>query len=87
MEAVKQITKEQLEKIVAQQNDLQALLTNIGILESQKHGLLHQIGELNKGIEEYKTELQNEYGAINISLEDGSYTLIETEEAEQVAAE
>jgi predicted nucleic acid-binding Zn-ribbon protein len=87
MEAVKQITKEQLEKIVTQQKDLQALLTNIGILESQKHGLLHQVGELNNTIEEYKVELQDEYGAINISLEDGSYTLMETEEAEQVAAE
>ena len=77
MEVVKQITKEQLEKIVAQQNDLQTLLTNIGILESQKHGFLHQLGELNKVIEDFKSELEAEYGAINISLEDGSYTEVE----------
>ena len=77
MEVVNQITKEQLEKIVAQQSDLQALLTNIGILESQKHGFLHQLGELNKVIEEFKGELEAEYGAINISLEDGSYTEVE----------
>jgi hypothetical protein len=83
MEVVKQITQEQLEKITNQQKDLQALLTNIGVLESQKHGFLHQIGELNKSIEDYKVELQNEYGAININLQDGSYTLIESEEIEQ----
>ncbi len=77
MEVVKQITKEQLEKIVAQQNDLQTLLTNIGVLESQKHGFLHQLGEVNKAIEEFKSELEAEYGAINISLEDGSYTEVE----------
>jgi hypothetical protein len=77
MEVVKQITKEQLEKIVAQQNDLQTLLANIGILESQKHGFLHQLGELNKVIEDFKSELEAEYGAINISLEDGSYTEVE----------
>jgi hypothetical protein len=77
MEVVKQITKEQLEKIVAQQKDLQSLLTNIGVLESQKHGFLHQLGELNKMIEEFKAELETEYGAVNINLEDGSYTEME----------
>jgi hypothetical protein len=79
MEVVKQITKEQLEKITTQQKDLQALLTNIGLLESQKHGFLHQIAEVNKTIEDFKTELQEEYGPININLEDGSYTEIEEE--------
>jgi len=77
MEVVKQITKEQLEKIVTQQKDLQALLTNIGILESQKHGFLHQLGEVNISIEEFKSELEAEYGAININIEDGSYTDVE----------
>lgn len=79
MEVVKQITKEQLEKITTQQKDLQTLLTNIGLLESQKHGFLHQIAEVNKLIEEFKNELQEEYGPININLEDGAYTDIEEE--------
>jgi len=79
MEVVKQITQEQLEKIVGQQKDLQALLTNIGLLESQKHGFLHQIADVNKAIEVFKTELEEEYGPININLEDGSYTEIELE--------
>lgn len=79
MEVVKQITQEQLEKVVNQQKDLQALLTNIGVLESQKHGFLHQIADVNKAIEEFKTELQEQYGPININLEDGTYTEI-TEE-------
>jgi len=86
MEVVKQITTEQLEKVVNQQKDLQALLTNIGLLESQKHGFLHQIAEVNKAVEDYKNELQEEYGPININLADGSYSLIE-EEAEVVEAE
>ena len=77
MEVVKQITQEQLSKIVDQQKDLQTLLANIGILESQKHGFLHQLGELNKAIEDFKSELEAEYGAVNINLEDGSYTEIE----------
>jgi predicted nucleic acid-binding Zn-ribbon protein len=76
MEVVKQITAEQLEKVVNQQKDLQALLTNIGVLETQKHGFLHQIADVNKAIEEFKTELQEQYGPININLENGSYTEI-----------
>jgi len=73
------ISAEHLETILKQQKDLQALLTNIGLLESQKHGFLHQIADVNKAVEEFKVELQHQYGAININLEDGSYTLIEEE--------
>jgi hypothetical protein len=58
------------------------LLTNIGILESQKHGFLHQLAEVNKAVEDYKNLLQEEYGPININLEDGTYTVIE-ENAEE----
>jgi len=82
MEVVKQITAVQLETIVNQQKELNALLTNIGVLESQKHGFLHQIAEVNKAIEDFKNVLQEEYGPININLEDGTYTLLDqTEEA------
>ncbi len=77
MENTKQITVEQLETIVTQQKDLQALLTNIGLLESQKHGFLHQIAEVNKSIDDFKNVLQEQYGAINIDLTDGSYAEVE----------
>ena len=77
MEVVKQITKEQLEKITEQQKSLQGLLTNIGVLESQKHGFLHQIADVNREIEDFKSALQEEYGPININLEDGTYTQLE----------
>jgi hypothetical protein len=80
MEITKQITAEQLEKIVAGQKDLSAILTNVGVLESQKHSLLHQLADLNKLVEDFKAELETEYGPININLEDGSYTEIETSE-------
>jgi len=78
MQTVKQITQEQLEKVVGGQKDLNAVLTNIGVLESQKHSYLHQLADINKSIEEFKMELEKEYGAININLEDGSYTEIVT---------
>jgi hypothetical protein len=79
MEVVRQITTEQLETITNQQKDLNTILVNIGMVESQKHMLLHQMADLNNLIEETKNKLQEEYGAININLTDGSYTDIESE--------
>ena len=61
MENTNKITEKQLETIVNQQKDMSALLSNIGLLESQKHGFLHQIAEVNKRVEEFKSELQAKY--------------------------
>ena len=74
------VKEEQLTKIKDQQEKLNELIHNIGLLESQKHGLLHEIAKVNVDIEEYKQELEKEYGAININLEDGTYKEIEEEE-------
>jgi hypothetical protein len=73
------IKEEELLLIQEQQKQLSELINNIGILETQKHGLLHDIAGANKEIEDYKEVLEAEYGAINISVEDGTYTEIETD--------
>jgi len=70
------IKEEELLLIQEQQKQLNELISNIGLLESQKHGLLHDIAGINNEIEDYKEVLEAEYGAINISLEDGTYTEI-----------
>tara|TARA_R100001440_G_scaffold39664_3_gene59166 strand:- start:1795 stop:2043 length:249 start_codon:yes stop_codon:yes gene_type:complete len=70
------IKEEELKTIQEQQTKLNELVHNIGLLESQKHGLLHDIAGVNKDIEEYKSVLEKEYGAININVEDGTYTEI-----------
>ena len=76
------ITEEQLKNIQDQQTELNAILHEIGLIESQKHGLLHKIAEVNKDIENLKVELEEQYGAVNINLENGTYTKIENEEEE-----
>ena len=80
MSETKKITTEQLETLVKNQRELNGVLVNIGILESQKHGLLHQLADINKVSEEFKNELQTQYGAINVNLEDGSYVEVEPSE-------
>ena len=73
------IKEDELLLIQEQQKQLSELINNIGVLETQKHGLLHDIAGINKEIEDYKEVLEAEYGAINISVEDGTYTEIETD--------
>ena len=79
-EDVSKITNDQLEVITKHQKDLNKSLTNIGFLETQKHSLLHEYAGIVDDIEKYKKELEDIYGAININIEDGSYTVIEKEE-------
>ena len=71
------IKEEQLSKIQEQQKSLNSILNEVGYLEAQKHGLLHQFADINREVEDLKSELESEYGAININLEDGTYTPIE----------
>lgn len=77
------ITDEQLDKINKQQVALNTLLNKIGIVESNKHALLHDLGSLNKEIEEFKFELEKEYGSVNIDLQTGEYSKIEKDEADK----
>ena len=78
------IKDEQLKTIQEHQRTLNTILNDVGYLEAQKHGLLHQFGDVNRKVEEFKSELENEYGAISINLDDGTYTAIEKEEEEVV---
>lgn len=77
------ITDKQLETIKEHQNKTNSILNQVGYLESQKHGLLHELAGVNQDIEEFKNSLEKEYGAINIDIETGTYTKIE--EGEEVA--
>ena len=74
------IKEDQLKKIQEQQAAVTKILNEVGYLEANKHGLLHELAGVNEGIEEFKKELEKEYGAVNINLEDGTYTAIEKEE-------
>lgn len=75
---VKKITDDQLKKITGQQNKLTQLLTNVGVLEVQKRNLTSDIKKLSEEIEQTKKELEEEYGTVNINLQDGTITPIQS---------
>jgi predicted nucleic acid-binding Zn-ribbon protein len=87
MKSTNKIKQDQLETIRTQQKELNTLLNNIGVLESQKHSLLHKLADVNKSIDEFKTELFNEYGNVNINIEDGSYAEMESETEPELVTE
>ena len=74
------ITEEQLTKVNEQQNRLAEVITKIGLVEADKHSLLHLLAEINKEVEEYKNELEEQYGKVSIDLQTGEYTKIEEDE-------
>jgi len=80
------IKEEQLSKITKQIEVLNNITREIGLLETNKHQLLHNIAEINKDMNDFKNELEKEYGAVNINLEDGSYTKIESKIEEKVTS-
>ena len=48
------IKEKQLKTIQEQQTKLNDLLNRIGILEANKHGLLHEMAGVNQDIEDFK---------------------------------
>ena len=81
------ISEEHLKTIQDQQKKLNNLLNQIGYVSAQKHGLLHEFGEVNRETEDFKSVLEAEYGQININVETGEYTPIESEEKLEVVKE
>ena len=77
---MKKIKEEQLKKIKDQQEAIAALLSKIGYLETQKHGYLHEMVNINREVDAFKKELEDEYGSINIDLTTGEYTDIVNED-------
>ena len=71
------IKKEHLDTIIDQQTRLNKALTEVGVVEARKHAMLHEMSIVNQEVEEFKKVLEEEYGQVNINLEDGSYTKIE----------
>lgn len=76
----KKITKEELELITNQQQELGQHLKNIGVLEVEKRNIQDKIKVVSDEIEKAKNDLEKKYGSINIDLKDGSYTEVVKED-------
>ena len=75
------ITEEQLKTLQEQQGKLNEMLRTVGVLEVQKENVLQDVSSLSKEVEATKKELEEEYGQININLQDGTYEDIAEKDA------
>lgn len=74
------ISKEELKDLQESQGKLNAIKHDLGLLETQKHSLLHMYADEVLKQEESKKTLEENYGKINIDLKDGSYEEIKEED-------
>tara|TARA_R100001377_G_scaffold76932_1_gene54005 strand:+ start:72 stop:338 length:267 start_codon:yes stop_codon:yes gene_type:complete len=81
-EEVKKITEEQLESIQNLVKQINNGQLQIGQIETQKHALLHQIAEVQKGLKDMQDKLEEEYGKVNVNITDGTIAPIEEEEGD-----
>lgn len=77
------ITEEQLKQLQEQEGKKNAIKHDIGLLETQKHALLHAFAQVQEEQDKLKVQLEDEYGKINVNLQDGSYEIIAEEEGEE----
>ena len=56
----------------------------MGVIEAQKHGLLHKFAGINQEVEDFNNQLESEYVAIKVNVEDGTYVEVNKEELENV---
>jgi len=73
------IKQEELEQLKDQEKKKGAILRDLGILETQKHQLLHAFAIIQDEQDKLKTALEDAYGKINVNLEDGSYEVVPEE--------
>lgn len=73
------ITEEQLKQLQEQEGKKNAIKHDIGLLETQKHALLHAFANVQEEQDKLKTQLEEEYGKVNVNLQDGTYEVIPEE--------
>ena len=77
MAKAKKISKKQLEELREFVNLINQGQAELGSIEMQKHSLLHKISNAQEDFSRFQTELQEEYGMVSISIEDGSLKPLE----------
>ena len=68
-----QLEEHFLTQLKEQEAKKSAILHDLGVLETQKHNLLHAFANIQAEQEQTKSEIEEKHGKINVNLEDGSF--------------
>ena len=77
----KKISDEQLKELQEVVNKLNRVQLQLGVIETQKHELLHATAEIQLDLQSTRKKLEEEYGNVSIDVGDGTITKKEKEDA------
>jgi len=77
------ITEEQLQKVQNIVNAINRAQLELGMIETKKHSLLHQVANIQDQLTVMQTELEKEYGSGDINIQDGTINREENVEADK----
>ena len=77
------ITDEQLKKVQGIVNSINRAQLDLGMVETRKHGLLHNIMNIQDQLTLMQGEFEKEYGTFDINIQDGTINYKEDVEADK----
>lgn len=66
------ITEDQLSKLQAVVSDINMVQHQIGVMETKKHNMMHQMAQTQSKLVELQEEFEKDYGTFDIDINDGS---------------
>tara|TARA_R100000234_G_C4991221_1_gene175652 strand:- start:41 stop:316 length:276 start_codon:yes stop_codon:yes gene_type:complete len=78
----KTITEKELQEVQEAVSNINKVQLDIGMLESRKHVLLHNVTLLQEEMQSIQKKLEAVYGKVNININDGTIADIEDEQAD-----
>ena len=66
------VSDEQLKRIQETVSVINRAHSEIGTLETKKHALMHQVSASQEVLHTLQTELEKEYGTVDININDGT---------------
>jgi|TARA_R100000084_G_C4615562_1_gene130347 hypothetical protein len=79
---LEKISKDELARVQALVHAINEGRNQLGSLEMQKHGILHEVGMINQEISKFQKEMKEKYGSSNINVANGEITPEENEQAD-----
>jgi FtsZ-binding cell division protein ZapB len=77
------ITDEQLKKVQSLVNTINRAQLEIGMLESRKHSMLHEVQMIQDQLSILQREFEEEYGTFDINVQDGKINYKEDVKADK----
>ena len=73
------ITDEQLKKVQETVNNINRGQLELGVMETRKHMLLHNVAAIQEQLTVMQNEFQEQYGTFDINIQDGTINYKEDE--------